>query len=45
MEAAAWLDLTNSETPEFIARAVAALAAEPMSCGTLELYWWPLVLR
>jgi len=29
MEAAAWLDLTNSETPEFIGRAVAALAADP----------------
>ena len=26
MEAAAWLDLTNSESPEFIGRAVAALA-------------------
>src|SRR5437870_1537622 len=29
MEAAAWLDLTNSESPEFIGRAVAALAAAP----------------
>jgi dehydrogenase/reductase SDR family protein 1 len=29
MEAAAWLDLTNSESPEFIGRAVAALAADP----------------
>ena len=28
MEAAAWLDLTNSESPEFIGRAVAALAAD-----------------
>jgi dehydrogenase/reductase SDR family protein 1 len=30
MEAAAWLDLSNSESPEFIGRAVAALAADPM---------------
>src|SRR5688572_100071 len=30
MEAAAWLDLTNSESPEFIGRAVAALAADPL---------------
>jgi NAD(P)-dependent dehydrogenase (short-subunit alcohol dehydrogenase family) len=29
MEAAAWLDLTNSESPELIGRAVAALAADP----------------
>ncbi len=29
VEAAAWLDLTNSESPEFIGRAVAALAADP----------------
>jgi dehydrogenase/reductase SDR family member 1 len=29
MEAAAWLDLTNSESPEFIGRAVAALATDP----------------
>ena len=29
MEAAEWLDLTNSESPEFIGRAVAALAADP----------------
>jgi dehydrogenase/reductase SDR family member 1 len=29
MEAAAWLDLTNSESPEFIGRATAALAADP----------------
>jgi len=29
MEAAAWLDMTNSESPEFIGRAVAALAADP----------------
>jgi dehydrogenase/reductase SDR family protein 1 len=28
MEAAQWLDLTNSESPEFIGRAVAALAAD-----------------
>jgi dehydrogenase/reductase SDR family protein 1 len=29
MEAATWLDLTNSESPEFIGRACAALAADP----------------
>jgi dehydrogenase/reductase SDR family protein 1 len=29
MEAAAYLDLSNSESPEFIGRAVAALAADP----------------
>jgi dehydrogenase/reductase SDR family member 1 len=29
MEAAAFLDLTNSESPEFVGRAVAALAADP----------------
>jgi len=29
MEAAAYLDLTNSESPDFIGRAVAALAADP----------------
>jgi NAD(P)-dependent dehydrogenase (short-subunit alcohol dehydrogenase family) len=29
MEAAAWLDLSNSESPEFIGRAVAALGADP----------------
>ena len=29
MEAAAWLDLSNSESPQFIGRAVAALAGEP----------------
>ena len=29
MEAAKWLDLTNSESPEFIGRAVAALATNP----------------
>ena len=29
MESAKWLDLTNSESPEFIGRAVAALAADP----------------
>jgi dehydrogenase/reductase SDR family protein 1 len=28
-EAAQWLDLSNSESPEFIGRAVAALAADP----------------
>ena len=45
MEAAAWLDLRNSESPEFIGRAVAALAADPMSCGTQERCWWPPALR
>jgi NAD(P)-dependent dehydrogenase (short-subunit alcohol dehydrogenase family) len=29
MAAAQWLDLTNSESPEFIGRAVGALAADP----------------
>ncbi len=29
LEAAAWLDLSNSESPEFSGRAVAALAADP----------------
>ena len=29
MEAAAWLDLTNSESPEFVGRAVVALAVDP----------------
>jgi NAD(P)-dependent dehydrogenase (short-subunit alcohol dehydrogenase family) len=29
MEAAEWLDLSNSESPDFIGRAVAALAADP----------------
>jgi NAD(P)-dependent dehydrogenase (short-subunit alcohol dehydrogenase family) len=29
MQAAAWLDMSNSESPEFIGRAVAALAADP----------------
>jgi NAD(P)-dependent dehydrogenase (short-subunit alcohol dehydrogenase family) len=29
MEAAAWLDLSNSESPEYVGRAVAALAADP----------------
>src|SRR4051794_41959370 len=28
MQAAAWLDLSNSESPQFIGRAVAALAAD-----------------
>ena len=31
MEAAAWLDLSNSESPEFIGRAVVALAGDPDS--------------
>jgi hypothetical protein len=29
MEAAAYLDLSNSESPQFIGRSVAALAADP----------------
>jgi len=29
MEAAAWLDLSNSESPQFIGRAVAGLASDP----------------
>ncbi|HUX90760.1 MAG TPA: SDR family NAD(P)-dependent oxidoreductase [Gallionellaceae bacterium] len=29
MQAAAWLDLSNSESPQFIGRAVVALAADP----------------
>jgi NAD(P)-dependent dehydrogenase (short-subunit alcohol dehydrogenase family) len=29
MEAAAWLDLSNSESPQFIGRVIAALAADP----------------
>ena len=29
MEAAAYLDLSNSESPEFIGRAVAAFASDP----------------
>ena len=29
MEAAAYLNLSNSESPQFIGRAVAALAADP----------------
>ena len=33
MEAAAFLDLSNSESPQFIGRAVAALAADPEIMG------------
>jgi dehydrogenase/reductase SDR family protein 1 len=29
MEAAAWIDLSNSESPEFVGRAVSALASDP----------------
>jgi hypothetical protein len=29
MASAAWLDLSNSESPEFIGRAIAALATDP----------------
>jgi NAD(P)-dependent dehydrogenase (short-subunit alcohol dehydrogenase family) len=45
MEAAAWLDLTNSESPEFIGRAVAALAGDPdVMCDTPAVCWWRLEL-
>src|ERR671934_448510 len=40
MEAAKFLDLTNSESPEFIGRAVAALAADPdvmRHTGTVQI--------
>jgi dehydrogenase/reductase SDR family protein 1 len=40
MEAAAWLDLTNSESPEFVGRAVASLAADPnvmRHTGTVQI--------
>jgi dehydrogenase/reductase SDR family member 1 len=40
MEAAAWLDLTNSESPDFIGRAVAALACDPevmRRTGTVQI--------
>lgn len=33
MQAAEWLDLSNSESPQFIGRAVAALASDP---GVME---------
>ncbi len=29
MESAQWLDMSNSESPEFVGRAVAALATDP----------------
>jgi dehydrogenase/reductase SDR family member 1 len=38
MAAAKWLDMSNSESPEFIGRAVAALAADPdvlRHCGSV----------
>jgi hypothetical protein len=42
MEAAAYLDLSNSESPAFIGRAVAALAADPnilaLECGALPTF-------
>src|SRR5262249_23491033 len=48
MEAAAWLDLSNSESPEFIGRAVVALARDAdviqragtvlVGAGVAELY-------
>src|SRR5437588_13085711 len=34
MEAAAWLDLSNSESPEFVGRVVVALASDP---GLMQL--------
>jgi NAD(P)-dependent dehydrogenase (short-subunit alcohol dehydrogenase family) len=40
MAASAWLDLSNSESPEFIGRAVAALAADPevmRHSGTIQV--------
>lgn len=40
MEAAAWLDLTNSESPDFVGRAVAALATDPdvmQRSGTVQV--------
>jgi NAD(P)-dependent dehydrogenase (short-subunit alcohol dehydrogenase family) len=40
MEAANFLDLSNSESPEFIRRAVAALAADPNVLRHLERCWW-----
>ncbi|MGE3512783.1 MAG: SDR family NAD(P)-dependent oxidoreductase [Vicinamibacterales bacterium] len=36
MEAAAWLDLTNSESPEFVGRAIAALAVDPKVMNRTE---------
>ena len=39
MEAAQWLDLSNSESPEFIGRSVVALARMLTSFATLEEFW------
>ncbi|MFN0120082.1 MAG: SDR family NAD(P)-dependent oxidoreductase [Blastocatellia bacterium] len=41
MEAAAWLDLSNSASPQFTGRAVAALATDPMSCKPADRRWLP----
>ena len=41
MESAAWLDLSNSESPEFIGRAVAALAADPDVIRHTARCWSP----
>ena len=42
MEAAQWLDMSNSESPEFIGRAVAALAADPGRAPPhRHRCWWP----
>ena len=40
MQASAWLDLSNSESPEFIGRAIAALAADPDVLRYTEKCWW-----
>ena len=40
MESAQWLDLSNSESPEFIGRTVAALAADADLSATLGKSWW-----
>ena len=41
MEAAAWLDLTNSESPEFMDGLSLRSPRIPTSSGTPEPYWWP----
>ena len=41
MEAAQWLDLSNSESPEFIGRAVAALATILRCSATRDRCWSP----
>ena len=45
MQAAAWLDLTNSESPEFVGRAVAALAVDRRSCAAREKFEWLRIWR